>query len=667
MASPPPPRAAAAAATSSSPPPPPRPPAMASLGEALPRLMSELRQIKGLSAAEGECFASLVRRHITGKAIAFSEFSPPDDGDLVFYDDLISPCGTENLKPYDRECARCLFDKVVVVKLLRGLRAATSVSDQDLSQVTNLAGIVQEISLINEQFGCHIPLFIFMPSRNEALLEAINQYKNPNIEILSLIQGKYPGLNASQMPLVISEVPNAQSWYHPGDGNLYEVLNGSRKLQTLLVQGKEYMLVSDVDSTGVKIDQIVEHGESRQIPAKYSGRLRLMDFNNVSNKHFRKVMQLEGPIPAKAFTYTNTKQYMGEFEKSEGCHGGWKPELGCYTFCGNHDDGTILLATTAAGAIKCFERSILLIVPPVRVLKDPAEVSSAQSGSSITDEDLAEVEGSDAPFSPGKSHTGSIAATSISDRQRKNISMVINLEGAIDPVGSQAEEYDIEATRPESSVTNERPAAVEASDAPYGRRASMVINLEHAIDPGKVLVPLGGFHLRGIQKVQKLRLTDLLELIRIRQLRILFAFYSVYHAALCLLDAMIISLEKNEARQTWYEGASWFIVVTFCMFALRWRRREVRIERLKLGEDAPKLTDRVLKAVEAQEDSDMYHVLVHALTRFIYTGLIRSTRSSMNIWGGLVICHIVAALIEIFGSYIVEMIFQTDLQLDPSG
>ncbi len=62
------------------------------------------------------------------------------------------------------------------------------------------------------------------------------------------------------MPCAKSTHDSDENWYPPGHGDLFESLENSGTLDSLLAEGKEYLFISNIDNLGATVDEaILEH------------------------------------------------------------------------------------------------------------------------------------------------------------------------------------------------------------------------------------------------------------------------------------------------------------------------------------------------------------------------------------------------------------------------
>ncbi|KAM0908716.1 hypothetical protein ACQ4PT_015295 [Festuca glaucescens] len=141
--------------------------------------------------------------------------------------------------------------------------------------------------------------------------------------------------------------------------------------------------------------------------------------------------------------------------------------------------------------------------------------------------------------------------------------------------------------------------------------------------------------------------------LRLHLLKDHLQFYGGYHAVLVGLDWGIEKKLKKEIWATFVKGLVWFFVFAAHQFYLRHKRRRNTPDASKLSSEEAPLWGH---ALERNHESDMYHALVHALTRWIFSFLEDVRRVKLkDQFIGLVYAHLVACLIEVVLSYIVDI------------
>jgi UTP--glucose-1-phosphate uridylyltransferase len=133
----------------------------------------------------------------------------------------------------------------------------------------------------------------------------IQKYRDHDLKIHCFNQSRFPRIQKeSLLPLTSDPVGKNEDWYPPGHGDLFEALDNSGTLDSLLEQGKEYLFVSNIDNLGATVDvNILNHliaSDSEFIMEvtnktkadikggtliEYDGSVRLLELAQVPSEH----------------------------------------------------------------------------------------------------------------------------------------------------------------------------------------------------------------------------------------------------------------------------------------------------------------------------------------------------------------------------------------------
>lgn len=114
--------------------------------------------------------------------------------------------------------------------------------------------IIDQVRILNQKYKSSVPL-VLMNSRNteEETAKAIQLIRD--VQILTFNQEYYPRLDADSMiPLPQGRDSSPECWYPPGHGNIYDSLESSGMLDTLLARGIDIIFISNSDNLGATID-----------------------------------------------------------------------------------------------------------------------------------------------------------------------------------------------------------------------------------------------------------------------------------------------------------------------------------------------------------------------------------------------------------------------------
>jgi probable UTP--glucose-1-phosphate uridylyltransferase len=184
--------------------------------------------------------------------------------------DKIQPPAPEQVTSYaslPQATDPSVLDKLAVLKLNGGLGTTMGCTGpksviEVREGMTFLDMSVRQIEHLNGTYNVNVP-FILMNSFNtdDDTARVIQKYANHNVEIMTFNQSRYPRINRdSLLPCPRSATSNKNLWYPPGHGDLFDAMNNSGLLDSLLAMGKEYVFVSNVDNLGAVVDlNIYQH------------------------------------------------------------------------------------------------------------------------------------------------------------------------------------------------------------------------------------------------------------------------------------------------------------------------------------------------------------------------------------------------------------------------
>jgi len=226
----------------------------------------------------------------------------------------IQPPAPEQVTPYaslPEAGDPSMLNKLAVLKLNGGLGTTMGCTGpksviEVREGMTFLDMSVRQIEHLNGTYNVNVP-FILMNSFNtdDDTARVIQKYANHNVEILTFNQSRYPRINRdSLLPCPRSATSNKNLWYPPGHGDLFDAMNNSGLLDSLIAMGKEYVFVSNVDNLGAVVDlNIYQHMIDTQAEfisevtdktkadvkggtlIDYEGTIRLLEIAQVPKEH----------------------------------------------------------------------------------------------------------------------------------------------------------------------------------------------------------------------------------------------------------------------------------------------------------------------------------------------------------------------------------------------
>ncbi|QRV94078.1 UTP--glucose-1-phosphate uridylyltransferase [Ceratobasidium sp. AG-Ba] len=371
--------------------------AAAAMRNELNRMVADVQdhlQRKGFNQ-EMQGFFSLFTRYLDEKAqgtkIDWEKIHSPKPDQILPYNGL--PKATDEEAPE-------LLSKLAVLKLNGGLGTTMGMSGAPKSAIEVREGMtfldlsVRQIEHLNQTYikptsgdeasNAGVP-FILMNSFNthDDTQRIIQKYANHNIRILTFNQSRHPRVGQeSLLPIPRSANSDKTQWYPPGHGDLFDALENSGLLDSLIEEGKEYVFVSNVDNLGADVDLsilkhcienkatfVMELTDKTKADVKggtlidYEGQARLLEIAQVPSEH---VEDFKSVNKFKVFNTNNLWVNLKEVKEAMK-HG---MELDIITNKKVADDGTpvIQLETAVGAAIKHFKGAHGINVPRSRFL-----------------------------------------------------------------------------------------------------------------------------------------------------------------------------------------------------------------------------------------------------------------------------------------------------------
>eukprot|EP00871_Galdieria_phlegrea_P005504 jgi/Galph1/5955/GphlegSOOS_G4545.1 len=213
--------------------------------------------------------AKMTDREIQGFAKLFSRYLREKSTKKKLDWNLIESPSSDLVKPYSSlpSCepseVNQLLKKLAVLKLNGGLGTTMGcVGPKSVIEVrgetTFLDLIVQQIEHINRKYPeANVPLLLMNSFNTDAdTAKIIKKYQDTQVTIMTFQQSRFPRIlkdSLQPFPLTHSSY-NREDWYPPGHGDLFESIESTGIIDTLLAQGKEYLFISNVDNLGATVD-----------------------------------------------------------------------------------------------------------------------------------------------------------------------------------------------------------------------------------------------------------------------------------------------------------------------------------------------------------------------------------------------------------------------------
>ena len=198
-----------------------------------------------------EAYYELLVQGSSGK-IGRSEIAPPQDSNLVDYNDLSSYRKEEMLK------------ETVVIKLNGGLGTSMGLSKAKSllpvkGNMTFLDIIVRQILTLRAESGYDVQLlFMNSYSTDEDTNRFLDRY--PDLKKgglpLGFVQNKFPRIRQDNFKVFESQNREAM-WNPPGHGDIFTAISSSGLLDKLIDGGYRYAFVSNSDNLGASVDTAI--------------------------------------------------------------------------------------------------------------------------------------------------------------------------------------------------------------------------------------------------------------------------------------------------------------------------------------------------------------------------------------------------------------------------
>jgi UTP--glucose-1-phosphate uridylyltransferase len=226
---------------------------------------------------------------------------------------LVQPLTDSEMFPYDRLPDPVnpseILNQVVVLKLNGGLGTSMGCqfpkslivcqNDQRFFDI-----VVDQLKAFNSEYGVNVPL-VLMHSfyTDEQMKPVIAEVQG--LEIVTFLQNRFPRIYEDTYEPVpdSSDCPNTM-WNPPGHADVYECLRDSGLLDLFIGQGKKYVMISNTDNLGARLDLKVLNKVITEnipyacettdktpeewkggMPIRYEGKLKLLETAQVPPEH----------------------------------------------------------------------------------------------------------------------------------------------------------------------------------------------------------------------------------------------------------------------------------------------------------------------------------------------------------------------------------------------
>ena len=175
----------------------------------------------------------------------------------------VHPLTDEEMFPYDNlpepENPSELLNKVIYVKLNGGLGTSMGCTCPKSLVVVHKGQtffdiVVDQLKDFNKRYNVNIPLVLMHSFYTDDLMKPVLE-KIDGLEVHTFLQNRFPRIyDDTYEPVPNSpDCPNSM-WNPPGHADVYHCLRDSGLLDKFIAQGKKYMMVSNIDNLGSRID-----------------------------------------------------------------------------------------------------------------------------------------------------------------------------------------------------------------------------------------------------------------------------------------------------------------------------------------------------------------------------------------------------------------------------
>ncbi|XP_053471897.1 UTP--glucose-1-phosphate uridylyltransferase isoform X1 [Ictalurus furcatus] len=363
-----------------------------SMHKELEKLLSTAKGAEAeISRKDFEGFKQLFHRflQVKGPSVEWPKINRPPE-------DSIQPYERIRAKPLPQGVAASL-NKLAVVKLNGGLGTSMGCKGpKSLISVRNentfLDLTVRQIEHLNKTYNTDVPL-VLMNSFNtdEDTKKILQKYTHHRVKIHTFNQSRYPRINKESLLPVATNMgltgENSEAWYPPGHGDIYTSFYNSGLLDQLIMEGKEYIFVSNIDNLGATVDlHILNHLMSQPAERRcefvmevtdktradikggtliqYDNKLRLLEIAQVPKAH---VDEFKSVTKFKIFNTNNLWISLPAIKRLHEQNG---MDMEIIVNPKTLDGGlnVIQLETAVGAAIKSFDNALGINVPRSRFL-----------------------------------------------------------------------------------------------------------------------------------------------------------------------------------------------------------------------------------------------------------------------------------------------------------
>ena len=192
-------------------------------------------------------------RDLTPLPIAAAD-RPPSEWDRIKSpsEDKVVPYAQLS-EPKDKS----VLNKLAVLKVNGGLGTSMGMTGaksalEVKNDMTFLDLTVRQIEHLNTSNRVDVPLLLMTSfNTHDDTLRIIKKYANQQLRITTFNQSRYPRIfKETLLPCPKRADDDKKHWYPPGHGDVFNALYQSGVLDQLILEGKEYIFISNSDNLG---------------------------------------------------------------------------------------------------------------------------------------------------------------------------------------------------------------------------------------------------------------------------------------------------------------------------------------------------------------------------------------------------------------------------------
>ncbi|KAL0221920.1 hypothetical protein RCL1_001774 [Eukaryota sp. TZLM3-RCL] len=176
---------------------------------------------------------------------------------LTLEDDTLMDA--KNLHPPSSDEISNLLKRVVVLKLNGGL--GTSMGCDGPKSLIPVQGsnsfldlVLEQIEYLNSKYNCDVPLVLMNSfSTHDQTMSALSR-SSKSVRVLTCVQSMFPRIDAETWEPIATSIDNSDEFYPPGHGDVFRTLKRSGLIESLSLEGRDVVFLSNIDNLGATLD-----------------------------------------------------------------------------------------------------------------------------------------------------------------------------------------------------------------------------------------------------------------------------------------------------------------------------------------------------------------------------------------------------------------------------